>query len=378
LRERNLELVARAVFDSPAPLSRADVAAMTGLARATVSTLVDRLVAGGLLTELEPVAAARAGRPAVPLVPAPRTVVGIGLEVNIDYLGATVLDLTGAVVEEKVVRGQFHNSDAVALLTELGRLAASLIESCERDEMRVAGARLALPGLVDSGTGLLRVAPNLGWQGIDPVPLLGLDPKPVVVANNAKLAAVAELAGDVPPSFLYVTANVGIGGAVVVDRQLFLGERGWSGEIGHVVIDPNGPLCGCGARGCLEQYAGKAALMRAAGMPDDARLADLAQALMAGETAPLAAMQVAAAALGSALGDFVNLVDVGTVVLGGAYAILLPWLRDEVAIAINDRVLAAPYAPIEVRGAAAGSYAAMTGGAMEVLRDVLADPARWV
>ncbi|WP_342766631.1 ROK family transcriptional regulator [Xylanimonas oleitrophica] len=378
LRERNLELVARAVFESPEPLSRADVATSTGLARATVSTLVDRLVAGRLLTELPPVAAQRAGRPAVPLAPAARSVVGLGLEVNVDYLGASVMDLTGDTVDERVVPGAFHDSDPATVLPRLGALAQDLIADAEAEGMRVAGARLALPGLVDARTGLLQVAPNLGWSSVAPVPLLGLGDLPVDVANEAKLAALAELTGDVSPSFLYVSADVGIGAAVVVDRHLFLGERGWNGEIGHVVVDPSGPRCSCGAFGCLEQYAGKEALMKGAGLAVDAPLEALVHALQAHDDGAVGAVRQAGAALGSALADFVNLVDVGTIVLGGAYTTLLPWLRDDVRALLAERVLSAPFAPVEVQAAEAGPYAAMAGGAREVLRDVLASPADWV
>ncbi|MDO8143986.1 ROK family protein [Isoptericola sp. 178] len=389
LRERNLRLVARAIYDAAAapgspdqvPPSRADVATATGLTRATVSTLVDRLLAARLVTELPPVPAQRAGRPAVPLVPARRTVVGVGLEVNVDYLGVRVLDLAGDVVAERVETGSFHDSDPAAVLARLGALASDVVAGVRADGMQVAGARLALPGLVDARTGELEVAPNLGWSSLDPVPPLGLGELPVVVANEAKLAALAELAGDVPPSFLYVSGDVGIGGGIVVDGALFLAERGWNGEIGHVVVDPAGPRCTCGAHGCLEQYAGKEAILRAAGLAADAPLGELIALLRADGGAPAgqarAAVVRAGQALGSALADFVNLTGVSTVVLGGVYTDLEEWLRPEVEAGLADRVLAAPFAPVVVRAAVAGEHAALTGGAREVLREVVADPAAW-
>ena len=385
LRERNLELVARAVFEVPEPLSRAGLAAATGLARATVSTLVDQLVAARLVRELPAVNGGRAGRPAVPLVPAPRSVVGLGLEVNVDYLGVRVLDLTGDVVAERVVPGALHDSDPAVVLRRLGGLAREVSDGVAASGMTVAGARLALPGLVDPRTGLLEVAPNLGWSSLEPVPLLGLGETEVRIANEAKLAALAELAGgsDVaaPDSFIFVSGDVGIGAAIVVDRELFLGERGWNGEIGHVVVDPAGPRCSCGAFGCLEQYAGKEAMMRAAGLPPDAPLGSLVALLADGDAAaPVGgrAALPAGRALGSALADFVNLLDVSTIVLGGAYTELLPWLRADVEAVLADRVLAAPFVDLQVRAAQAGPQAALTGGAREVLQAVLADPAAWV
>ncbi|MCK9794752.1 ROK family transcriptional regulator [Isoptericola sp. 4D.3] len=383
LRERNLRLVAAAVFEASAPPSRADVAAATGLTRATVSTLVDRLVAGGLVAELPPVAAQKAGRPAVPLVPAGRSVVGLGLEVNVDYLGVRVLDLVGDVVAERVVSGSLHDSDPREVLGRLRSLAADAIGEVEAGGMRVAGARLALPGLVDARGGRLEVAPNLGWSSLEPVP--GLDLRAgdgsaldVEVSNEAKLAALAELAGDVPPSFLYVSGDVGVGAGIVVDRQLFLGERGWNGEIGHVVVDPAGPRCSCGATGCLEQYAGKEVLLRGAGLPVSAPVLSLVDLLRAGDDDALTTVRRGGRALGSALATFVNLVDVSTIVLGGAYTELFGWVGHVVAGVVEERALAAPFAPVDVRPAAAGPHAALTGGAREVLRSVVADPARWV
>ena len=384
LRERNLELVARAVYEVPEPLSRAGVAAATGLARATVSTLVDQLVAAGLVRELPAVTGGRAGRPAVPLVPAARSVVGLGLEVNVDYLGARVLDLTGEVVTERVIPGALHDSDPTVVLGRLGALAREVSDGVAAEGMTVAGARLALPGLVDPRTGLLEVAPNLGWSSLEPVPLLGLGDLDVRVANEAKLAALAELAGGgdlaAPDSFIFVSGDVGIGAAIVVDRELFLGERGWNGEIGHVVVDPAGPRCSCGAFGCLEQYAGKEAMMRAAGLPPDAPLGALVAHLADGDAALPGdrAVMPAGRALGSALADFVNLFDVSTIVLGGAYTELLPWLRADVEAVLDDRVLAAPFVDLQVRAAQAGPHAALTGGAREVLQGVLADPSAWV
>ena len=117
LREHNLGIVLREVLDAAAtgapPPSRADVASATGLARATVSALVDRLVASGLVAELEPVPTLRAGRPAVPLAAPSGTLAALGAEVNVDYLGVRVVDLARTVLVERVVHGDYRGSDPV-------------------------------------------------------------------------------------------------------------------------------------------------------------------------------------------------------------------------------------------------------------------------
>ncbi|GAA5127616.1 ROK family transcriptional regulator [Haloechinothrix salitolerans] len=381
LRERNLAIVARAVVDAPEPLSRADVAARTGMTRATVSTLVDQLVEAGLLTEL-PAVSSGPGRPAVPLAPAARTVVGLGLEVNVDYLGGRVVDLTGAVVDEIVLMENLRGSPASATLGRLGRLARDLIARVTSRGMRVAGAHLALPGLVDTRSSVLRVAPNLGWSDVEPLPLLGLPAGvPVRVGNEAKLAALAQLWGcpvveRTSRTFLYVSGDVGIGAAIVIDGELFSGRHGWSGELGHVTIDPAGPTCRCGASGCLERYAGKEALVTGLGLDIDVANDVLVDRLSAADAHSV--VGTAGAALGQAMADAVNLLDIDRVLLGGVYTGLVPLLRPQITEQLRTRVLGAPWAPVDVSAAPVADHAALTGGAATSLRAVVDDPTPWI
>ncbi|MEK8225822.1 hypothetical protein NKG05_06730 [Oerskovia sp. M15] len=169
LREYNLALVSAGALRRAQPRSRADIAGTTGLTRATVSVLVDQLIDARLVRELPPVTRCAPGARRA-LTPAGGTVVGLGLEVNVDYLGGTVLDLTGQVMAQEVVPGDLHDSDPAEVLGRLGALARRLVEDVESRGMLVAGARLALPGLVDSRAVRLQVAPNLGWSSFLPVP----------------------------------------------------------------------------------------------------------------------------------------------------------------------------------------------------------------
>jgi predicted NBD/HSP70 family sugar kinase len=384
LRERNLATVARAVVDAAEPLSRAGVAAMTGMTRATVSTLVDHLLAAGIVAELPRATPVGRGRPAVPLVPAARTVVGVGLEVNVDYLGGRAVDLTGTIVDELVVLDDLHGSDPHDTLARLGRLARRLVAHLEQAGMRVAGGRLALPGLVDMRTSTLRVAPNLGWSDLEPLPMMNLPANlPMGVANEAKLAALAQIWG-VPAgmrtrrTFLYVSGDVGVGAAIVVEDEIFHGRHGWSGEIGHLTIDPAGPLCRCGSTGCLERYAGKEALVSAVGLDVDTPDEMLADRLSTADAAAKATVQDAGAALGQAIADAVNLLDIDQVLLGGSYAGIAHLLAPAIEAELRDRVLGAPWAPVTVAAAPVADHAALTGGALAVLRGVIDDPVRLI
>jgi predicted NBD/HSP70 family sugar kinase len=384
VRAHNLALVLRYIADSADPMSRAALAAASGLTRATVSALVDDLVAGSLLTELEPPPRIGAGRPAAGLALAPNGAAGLGLEINVDYLAACVLDLTGAVRHRIVHRADQRPAGAEAALAGIGRLAAEARALAEADGLALAGATLAVPGLV-AADGIVRRAPNLGWYDVHAATLLSADPAlhdlAVTIDNEANLAALGEMhtGSATPLSFVHISGEIGIGAGIVLDGALYRGARGWSGEIGHIPVHPKGPTCRCGARGCLEQYAGQDAIVRAAGVPTTGfPLAQLAERAAAGDPRSLAALAGAGRALGTAVAIVVNLLDVDTIVLGGSYAPLLPWLREPIGTEIARRVLTANFSPVTLRAATLGADAAMIGAAGAVIRAVHDDPARWL
>jgi predicted NBD/HSP70 family sugar kinase len=351
VRAHNLALVLQTVANRADQPSRAAIAASTGLTRATVSALVDDLIAGGLLSELEPPPRTGAGRPAAGLALSPDGPAGLGLEINVDYLAACVVDLAGTVRHRAVRR-----VDRPPTLTDLELLAGEVVAEAARGGLTLAGAALAVPGLV-TPEGVVRVAPNLGWQDVDVPTLLSATPAfaglPIAVDNEANLAALGELrAAGGDPTFLYVSGEVGIGAGIVLDGALYRGGRGWSGEIGHVTVFPDGRPCRCGANGCLEQYAGQ-----------DQVAADPA---------------LAASALGIALSAVVNLLDLGVIVLGGAYAPVFDRLREGIEAELHRRVLTADLSPVTLRPALLGADAAMRGAADTVIREVHENPAAWL
>lgn len=371
IRNANLALLYGLILDAPAPLSRAALAAATGVTRATASALADALLEAGLVAEVSPPPATGAGRPAAGLVPAADGPAGLGLEINVDYLAACVVDLTGAVRATVISPGD-QRGRAVAEV--LGDLAALAREAEAQARLTIAGAAVAVPGLVEAPHGRVRRAPNLVWQdvqiGAELRRLLPDTPFEPVLGNEADFAALAEAhgapdggaddAGDagrrsgVLTDFLYVSGEIGVGAGVILDRELFRGARGWAGEIGHVTVEPGGAPCRCGARGCLETVAGLEALRR---------------------DGP----EAAASALGRAASAAVNLLDLPAVVLGGAYALpefaaLVPGVEK----ALAEHVVSARWAPVAVHVSRRGTAAAVTGAATAVIRRVHADPAAWM
>ena len=188
VRDHNLGLVLSRVVDAPAPVSRADVAAATGLTRSTVSSLVEVLVAADLVTEVGPErrAGGGAGRPGIGLVASRRRVAGLGLELNVDYLAACVLDLAGAVRHREVVPRDLRGTTPARAVGALARLARSAVAAAEGDGLTVTGCAVALPGLVHAPDGLLRLAPNLGWRDVDVAGLLSREPSLAGLAGRRR------------------------------------------------------------------------------------------------------------------------------------------------------------------------------------------------
>lgn len=385
VRASNLALVARTIYAAePAP-TRAAVASATSISRSTVSRLVDDLVAGGVVVELGQVAQTGRGRPGTPLAPAPGRFVALGLQVDVDYVAALAVDLRGARLAERVVSADLRGSSPGPVLARLAGLAEELLAELPSG-MVVAGAALALPGIVTAQSGRLLHAPNLGWSDVDvaaafdPARLRGAQ---VTAGNEADLASVtvSQTRPGHPSGvhdFIHLSGEVGIGGAVVFGGTPLRGRHGWGGEIGHVSVDPAGPACPCGSTGCLEQYAGKPALLAAAGLAPDAPMSQLANRADRGDPAAAAALDRAAWALGCALADVVNLVDVPVIVLGGHLRDVAQLVAPRVEQALRARVLSARWVPPTLRRAPATIAPGAVGGAYLELGKLIADPAPWL
>ncbi|MEW2523803.1 ROK family transcriptional regulator [Streptomyces sp. NPDC047071] len=373
MRRRNLARVMHTVA-AHGPLSRASVASRIGLTRAAVSTLVDELVRSELLEELGPERPGRVGRPGSALAVSARGPVGIGAEVGVDHLSVCAVDLRGDVRARAQRRVGNRGRAPEPVLADLASLIRGVTQDAEREGLRPVGLAVAVPGLVARDSQTVVRAPNLDWHHTDIGPLLASE-LPLTVDNEANFGALAELwvGDDVPDDFLHVSAEIGIGAALVVDGMLLRGSRGFAGELGHVPICPDGPRCACGGRGCLERYAGEEAVLRAAGLPPGPdRVSLLVERAVAGDEEVLGALRDAGTALGIALTGAVNLLDPRTIVLGGALSRLAPWLLPCLEGELGQRI-AGPGCAVAV--SRLGSEGPLLGAAHAVVRAVLDDPA---
>lgn len=384
LRARNLGVVVRHVLAAPDPVSRAQIAAATGMTRSTASRLVDLLVDGGLLAEDAPVQTLGPGRPGVPVRPARGTLAALGLQVNSARVGARLVDLAGEVIAESTDEHAPAERPPQQTVDQLRARVQEVLAQAPSG-LRLVGAGLSLPGVVDSVRRRVVAAPYHGWSGLDLDELLhGLVPGVrVEVASESSYAARAVLeprpgrAGELRDG-LVVHGDVGVGAALLIDGAVRDNGQGMAGALGHVPVrfTGTGPTCGCGAEGCLDAYIGRPALVGRAGLAPGTSLREVAERAQAGHQGALDAVREGAQALAAVLAGAVALTGTTTIVLAGELGRLTDLVRPHLQEAVHTHGLRTERL-VEVRPAT-DALLALTGAAVSVLGAVVREPAAFL
>lgn len=391
LRNHNLSVTLDTLLRAQKPMSRADLAKETGLTKATLSLLASMLIESGVVQEGEPVVSTTYGRPSTPLEIRGGSIAGIGLQINTDGYGCLALDLNGDTLGREWVSEDMTGTDPYEIFAKLDAMTFPLESRLKRRGCKVVGAGFALPGIVTDDMWLL-VARNLGWENVNLTRFNVVRRLDVVAGNEAKMAAIAQIPGyaterapflnvvDHTDSFIYLSTDIGIGGAVVRDGEVVMGSHGFAGEIGHLSVAMDGPLCSCGRHGCLEAFAGRRALVEAAGIAEDGdatsseAIDTFLQRWRAGDPDVAKVVDQAADALVSAIASAVNLVDIDTVLLGGLWT----HFGDELATVLEGRlrseILGYPNVKIRVFVPPVALHPSLYGAAEMGLRRFIENP----
>jgi predicted NBD/HSP70 family sugar kinase len=346
-RRHNRALVLRTIFRE-GPLSRADLARETHLTRVTTSDLATELLAEGLIEELGTRVDQGVGKPATLLGIVPDSRLTITLDLSDDELfRAALVDLGGKVLDRRAAERDGRTGEGAI---DLARgLCAELAEVADRP---LLGVGVGSPGVVDPA-GTVLEAPNLGWHGVDLsrrlVPALDIA---VHVANDANAAALGELslAGVAERSLLCVKIGQGVGAGLVLDGHLVIGDRFAAGEIGHVVVDPDGELCACGRIGCLETAVAAPRVRHRSRSGD-----------------PVTERTAAGHRLGEALAPVISTLNLREVVLSGPRDVLDETFRTAALDAVRARTMPAVGDHVDIRFSSLGEDDVLLGAAMLVL-----------
>lgn len=373
---------------SSGPISRVELAELTGLTQATISTVVRELLADGVISETGR-GESTGGKPRMQLEINPSSRLGIGVHIGQDYITYIVADLAGTAVGRKRVDGP-GDASPITVVARMADDIESLIVGLNLDRSSIVGMGLAIPGPVDLVAGTVRDVPSLmGWSEFPIRTALatatGLQCE---FDNDATAAAIGEywLGATVDyGSYASVYMGSGIGSGIVIDGTIYHGVSGNVGEIGHVSVDARGPRCVCGNLGCLELYAGSAAIMEKA--TDAVRRGDLdipltgktsvdfaslGTAATKGDPTAVALIEESADYLASAVLSMVNLFDLPLIVLAGnAFSTAGSIYVRTISRALTERAMVRDIHPVEVRMSVNGNDAAALGAATLVLQDRL-------
>jgi predicted NBD/HSP70 family sugar kinase len=388
VRGRNLARVLRTLRDT-GPVSRARLADATGLTRATVSSLVSELNDRGLVRD-GAVARGAIGRPGQ-YVEVTGAVCGLGVEINVGYLAAQALDLSGAeVTTHRAVADAAHWSPERTLDTTAALITTAL-DRCTKAGRCVAGIGVAVPGLVEAAPGVVRLAPNMHWYDTalaeELARRIGRPDLPLTIDNDANLSALAEYrvgASAGVGDLVYLTGEAGVGAGILVEGRLLRGADGFGGEVGHMAVAIDGRQCGCGRRGCWETLVGLQALLDLVADADDPvadhaldlqeRMSEVRARAESGDARTLAGLEQVGTNLGHGASIIVNMVNPRVIVLGGFYSVLAEFIIPSAEETLRERVVAPPAAICRIEASALGFTAAALGGALMVLENVLSDP----
>jgi N-acetylglucosamine repressor len=362
-RVHNERLVVRTLYDL-GPISRAEVARLTGLTRTTVSDVVASLLDEGVVREIGRGPSSGGKAPILLEVDDDARLV-VGLDLGEEHFAGSLVNLRGEIRRsvELAVDGRDGDS-ALGLVFEL------LDQLLDGTTAPLLGIGIGTPGLVDSRTGTIRRAVNLDWRDL---PLGEIVAEryavPVNVANDSQAAALAEYTyagGDRVPNLIAIRVGRGVGAGLILRGSLFQGDGSGAGEIGHVVVEDDGALCRCGRTGCLETVAGMRAIearaATATGRPTD--LPAVRRAIDAGDAWAIGIADDAGAALGRAIAGLIGALDIRRiVVLGPVTELGEPWLaavrreaRSRALALLADDIeiaVARPTTNVVIRGASA-------------------------
>ena len=335
-----------AVLRERGEVSRAELVERTGLSRPTISSIVAELQDGGLVDEEpEQNGSNGSGRPAALVRLNRRAGTVLGIDFGKRHLRVALADLGHEVLAERREELAFDHkaSDGIERAVEL---IDSLLMDTHTGRGSLVGAAMGIPGPVTGPEGELGSSTILpGWVGVRAAEAMSERlGHTVVVDNDANLGALAEWthgAGQGCTTLVYVKVSTGIGAGLIIDGRPFRGAAGTAGELGHTVVDAEGPICRCGNRGCLETLVGTQALLDAL-QPTHGEITvpRMLERAAAGDMACRRVIEDAGSAIGSALATLCNLINPERIVVGGDLSAAGDLLLEPARVALTRGAIA--------------------------------------
>lgn len=379
------------ILRKEAPLSRANLSAMTGLNRSTVSSIINDLINEGWVKETTYQSNNNVGRPGLSLEINPAGGFAVGVEIGVDFILVIVADFTAKVIWRKRIETD-PDEGLVAIQEKAFKLASEALEYGKKESIRPLGIGIAIPGLVDVHNGVLKFAPNLRWKNV-PIRLIWTQQfhLPVFIENEANAAALGEYyfgAARGIRDFIYIAAGYGLGSGIIINGNLLRGNKGYASEVGHMTFDPAGKECSCGKRGCYETIIGPRAviervnkLIEEEGREDTIIGAEkdvsrsinydaVVNAAMKNDSIALDALKDVGCKLGLVVSHLVNIFDPKMIILGGALNYAKDFIEPVVEKVVQQNALQLCQEDLEITNSQLDQDSSVMGMAGLILENV--------
>ncbi|UFJ40289.1 ROK family transcriptional regulator [Brevibacillus humidisoli] len=367
VKKSNKSLVLQTVKEQ-APLSRADISQRSGLNKGTVSSLVHELIEEQLIYEIGP-GESSGGRRPVMLLFNQLAGYAVGIDLGVNYILGVLTDLQGNIVKETSVN--CSSSTFESMIQHLKETIQSLIDAAPDSYYGIVGIGVGVPGIVDK-EGEILLAPNLGWRNIDLKEQIEQHfHLPVIIDNEANAGAYGEKkfgAGQDVDNLVYISAGIGIGVGYIFNGELYRGLNGFSGEMGHMIIEVNGKPCRCGSKGCWELYASEQALLTEAEQlkplgqqSEKPSLETLLELARHRNKEVLQLFEHIGSYLGFGINNIINSFNPQKIVIGNRLAMAEEWLKEPVERVIESHTLPFHRVDLQLHFSKLSTYSAALG-----------------
>lgn len=365
-------------------LSRTELADRMGLTRAAVSLIITDLLESGIIQEAE-IRSAPSGRPPVTLEVNPDRGLVAAIDMGATHMSIALADFTARILKEIEVPLEIKQGPEICL-AEANQHLLSLLESQGLSLDNLSAVGIGVPGPVITEAGMVVAPPIMpGW---DHYPIRDTLEKmwqcPITLNNDAELGALGEWAygaGRGERNIAYIKVGSGIGAGLILNQQIYGGTTGAAGEIGHLTIDANGPLCNCGNHGCLEAFAGGHAiatqgqLLAKSGKrtllsdltPDSITAAAVAEAARRGDLHAQEIIRKAGTYIGIAIAGLINLFNPGIVIIGGGVAQVGDLITVPIRQAVRERAMRASEQSVRIITGMLGRRSLLIGATVQAI-----------
>lgn len=354
------------------PISRADIAHTTGLNKATVSSLINELLEEQLVYESGAGESSGGRRPVILHF---NRIAGysIGIDIGVNYILCVLTNLKGEIVIEKsqpIIDSSYH-----AVIQNVKIMIHAIMDEMPNSKYGIVGIAIGVPGIVDK-EGTVLLAPNLGWKSINIKEEIEAEFNvPVCIENEANAGAYGEKqfgAGQDCQNILYVSAGIGIGVGIIINGELYKGQSGFSGEIGHMIININGKPCRCGSKGCWEVYASENALLSMTNNKD-ATLESLIQSADDKDENTIRLFEQIGYYLGYGINNIINSFNPGMVIIGNRLAMAQKWIEAPIRETIESCTLSFNQSNLELLFSKLSTHSTALGLAAFAIENFIKD-----